>query len=169
MKEQLEVKIITKSGNVPSFGSENAACVDLESYFLDAKIEDIASYNTIISHTPEGAIESVIINPGGRALIPTGLFIAVPVGYEAVVRPRSGLAIKLGIGVLNADGTIDADYRGEVKVILINHGKEPVTIANGERIAQLGIRQVPLFVWNKVDTLDDTVRGEGGFGSTGTK
>ena len=105
--------------------------------------------------------------PGERALIPTGLRIAVPPGYEAQVRPRSGLAYKHGISMVNTPGTIDADYRGEVKVILINHGDEPFEVRRGERIAQLVIAPVVRITWDTVEALPPTARGEGGFGHTG--
>jgi dUTP pyrophosphatase len=108
-----------------------------------------------------------VLQPMVRALIPTGLFIEVPEGFEAQVRPRSGLAIKKGITVLNAPGTIDADYRGEVKVILMNLGNEPFTIQNGDRIAQMVIAKYEKIVWNKVAQLSETERGAGGFGSSG--
>lgn len=113
--------------------------------------------------------ESIVLQPLGRAVIPTGLFIELPVGIEAQVRPRSGLAAKKGITVLNAPGTIDADYRGEVGVILINLSNEPFTVENGERIAQMVIAKHERADWNLVKTLSETVRGEGGFGSTGVK
>ena len=111
----------------------------------------------------------IVIAPGKRALVPTGLTIALPEGFEAQVRPRSGLALKHGITVLNAPGTIDADYRGEVGVILINHGDAPFTINRGERIAQMVIAPVTVAAWNEVGELPGTARGAGGFGSTGTK
>lgn len=104
----------------------------------------------------------------GRALIPTGLAMALPAGFEAQIRPRSGLAARLGITVLNAPGTIDADYRGEIRVLLINLGAETVNLAHGERIAQMVIAPVTRVDLEQVDTLDDTARGAGGFGSTGT-
>jgi dUTP pyrophosphatase len=104
---------------------------------------------------------------GARALVPTGLKIAVPDGYECQVRPRSGLALKHGITCLNAPGTVDSDYRGELAVILINHGEEPFIIRRGERIAQMVFSAVAQAVWSPVETLDDSVRGHGGFGSTG--
>ena len=110
---------------------------------------------------------SVVIAPGERAMIPCGFAMAVPEGYEVQVRPRSGLAWKKGITVLNTPGTIDADYRGEVKVVLINHGTEPFEIQKGERIAQLVVAEVPRVSVQVVDTLEDTDRGTGGFGSTG--
>ncbi len=111
----------------------------------------------------------VTLAPGTRAMIATGLAMQLPSGFEAQVRPRSGLAAKHGITVLNSPGTIDADYRGEVKVILINLGDAPVTLARGERIAQLVIAPVTQATWHEVSTLEDTARGAGGFGSTGTK
>jgi len=109
----------------------------------------------------------VILKPGGRALIPTGLTIALPEGYEAQVRPRSGLAARDGVTVLNSPGTIDADYRGEVKVILINHGEAPFVVKRGMRIAQMVVAPVARVAWAEVDTLPETARGAGGFGSTG--
>lgn len=109
------------------------------------------------------------ILPGARAMIPTGLAISLPEGYEAQVRPRSGLAAKNGVTVLNSPGTIDADYRGEIKVILINHGSEPFSISRGMRIAQMVVAPVTRLVWKEVDDLDETQRGRGGFGSTGTE
>ncbi len=104
---------------------------------------------------------------GGRALVPTGIAIALPPGYEAQVRPRSGLALKHGVTVLNTPGTVDADYRGEVGVILINHGTEPFAIAHGDRIAQLVLASVARGHWQERETLPETARGAGGFGSTG--
>ena len=111
--------------------------------------------------------ETLTLAPGARALVPTGLAMALPPGWEAQVRPRSGLAAKHGITCLNAPGTIDADYRGEVKVILINHGETPFEVRRGERIAQLVFAPVFQAVFEEVDALDDTARGAGGFGSTG--
>ena len=110
----------------------------------------------------------VSLEPGQRALVPTGIAIALPAGYEAQVRPRSGLALKHGITGLNSPGTIDADYRGEIGVILINHGDEAFTIERGMRIAQMVIAPVTLADWREVESLDATARGAGGFGSTGT-
>jgi dUTP pyrophosphatase len=113
--------------------------------------------------------QPIELQPLERSLIPTGLFIELPQGYEAQIRPRSGLAIKHGITCLNSPGTIDADYRGEIKVILINLGNEPVTINNGDRIAQLVIQSVQQIKWVEVTTINTTERGEGGFGHTGKK
>ncbi len=112
--------------------------------------------------------EAIEIGPGERALIPTGLAIALPKNHEAQVRPRSGLALKHGVTVLNAPGTIDADYRGEIKVILINHGQEPFTVERGMRIAQMVVEKFEIVEWNVVKELEESERGEGGFGSTGT-
>lgn len=109
----------------------------------------------------------IVLAPMQRVLVPTGLFIALPEGYEAQVRPRSGLAIKKGITVLNSPGTIDADYRGEICVILVNLSNEPFTIADGERIAQMVIARHERAEWFEVEQLDETVRGAGGFGHTG--
>ena len=108
-----------------------------------------------------------VLAPGDRAAIPTGLAIALPDGLEAQIRPRSGLALKNGVAPLNSPGTIDADYRGEIKVILMNHGREPFTIERGDRIAQMVIAPVIRATLAEVETLDETARGAGGFGSTG--
>ena len=134
---------------LPFYASEEAAGMDLLAA-LDAQ-------------------QPVILAPGETAMIPTGLTMALPPGFEAQIRPRSGLAAKHGLTVLNSPGTVDSDYRGEVKVILINHGRESFTIERGERIAQMVIAPITQGVWSLVDTLDETQRGEGGFGSTGTK
>ena len=109
----------------------------------------------------------VVLQPGDRALIPTGIKMALPDGYEAQIRPRSGLAYKHGITVLNSPGTIDADYRGDVGVLLINHGREAFTVEDGMRVAQMVVAQYSQFEWESVDDLDETARGAGGFGSTG--
>jgi dUTP pyrophosphatase len=114
------------------------------------------------------ADEPLVLAPGARVLVPTGLAIALPQGFEAQVRPRSGLAAKNGVTVLNSPGTVDSDYRGEVKVILINHGSDAFTITRGTRIAQMVIAPVTRGIFNEVTNLDETARGAGGFGSTGT-
>jgi len=114
-----------------------------------------------------GADAPVRLAPGERAMIPTGIAIALPEGYEAQARPRSGLAAKFGVTCLNAPGTIDADYRGELKVILINHGADEFVVRRGDRIAQLVIAPVHQAAFEEVDALDETARGAGGFGSTG--
>ena len=112
--------------------------------------------------------ESLSIPPEGRMLVPTGFALAIPAGYEGQVRPRSGLAAKHGVTVLNAPGTIDADYRGEVQVLLVNHGERPFAVIRGMRIAQLVIAPVTAAAFAEVESLPDTTRGAGGFGSTGT-
>ncbi len=111
--------------------------------------------------------EDMVLAPGQRALVPTGIAIALPEGYEAQIRPRSGLAYKNGLTVLNSPGTIDADYRGEVKVLLINHGQEAFAITRGMRIAQMVVAPYTRVAWRAVDSLEDSARGVGGFGSTG--
>ncbi len=142
----MDVKIINQSGHpLPSYETVAAAGMDLR-----ANLEQF-----------------VTVSPLQRVIIPTGLFIELPLGFEAQVRPRSGLAWKHGITVLNSPGTIDADYRGEIKVILINLGQESFEIKNGERIAQLVISKHERVEWREASDLQDTSRGAGGFGSTG--
>ena len=116
-----------------------------------------------------GVSTDVLIPPGQTALIPAGFSIEIPPGHEAQIRPRSGLAIKHGIGVLNSPGTIDSDYRGEVKVILTNFGNTPFTVRRGDRIAQMVVSRYERVVWKESDGLDETSRGSGGFGHTGMK
>lgn len=150
MKGEVVVRIARRPGNedlpLPAYMSEGAAGLDL----------------------PAAVDGPLVIGPGRRDLVPTGFSISLPAGYEAQVRPRSGLAIRHGLAVLNAPGTIDADYRGEIKVILANLGSEPVTIRRGDRIAQLVVAPVTRARLSEVDDLDDTGRGEGGFGHTGS-
>jgi len=142
----LKVKIINRSRHpLPRYETTGAAGLDLRANLT----------------------KDVILQPLERALIPTGLFIELPLGFEAQVRPRSGLAYKKGITVLNSPGTIDADYRGEIGVILVNLSNEAFTVSNGERIAQLVITRHEQVEWIEVHELSDTLRGEGGFGSTG--
>ena len=142
----MDVKIINKSHHqLPAYETIQSAGMDLR-----ANLE-----------------EPITLQPMQRCLVPTGLYMALPAGYEAQVRPRSGLAIKKGITVLNSPGTIDADYRGEVCVILINLSQEPFVINDGERIAQMVIAKYEQVTWNQVEVLDDTERGAGGFGHTG--
>jgi len=142
----MEVKIINKSHHqLPAYETIQSAGMDLR-----ANLE-----------------EPITLQPMQRCLVPTGLFMSLPAGYEAQVRPRSGLAIKKGITVLNSPGTIDADYRGEICVILINLSQEPFVINDGERIAQMIISNYEQVEWNQVEVLDDTERGAGGFGHTG--
>ncbi len=113
--------------------------------------------------------EPVTLEPLQRVLVPTGLYIALPAGYECQVRPRSGLAVKHGITVLNSPGTVDADYRGELRVLLVNLSDKPFTIEAGERIAQMVVSRHERVEWDEVEALDETERGAGGFGSTGVK
>ena len=111
----------------------------------------------------------VSVPPGGRALVPTGIAVALPHGYEAQVRPRSGLALKTGLTLLNSPGTVDADYRGEIKVLVVNLGEAPIVLARGDRIAQLVVQPVPRVEWEEVEDLPVSARGAGGFGHTGTR
>ena len=132
----------------------------------------LPAYETVLSAGVDlraNIDEAIVLKPLERALIKTGLFIALPEGFEAQIRPRSGLAYKKGITVLNSPGTIDADYRGEIGVILVNLSNEDFTIENGERVAQMVIAQHEQAEWNLVEELSDTKRGAGGFGSTGKK
>ena len=133
---------------------------------------DLPKYETVNSSGLDlrfNSEEPIVLKPLERALLPTGLFISIPTGYEAQVRPRSGLAFKHGITVLNTPGTIDADYRGEIKVILVNLSNKEFVVEPGERICQLVFAKVEQINWNSVKVLDETDRGEGGFGHTGTK
>ncbi|WP_025124076.1 dUTP diphosphatase [Myroides odoratimimus] len=142
------VKIINKSKHsLPNYETNQSAGMDLR-----ANLE-----------------EPITLNSLERAIVPTGLFIELPEGYEAQIRPRSGLAAKRGITLLNSPGTIDADYRGEIGIILVNLSKEPFVIENGERIAQMVIAKYEQIQWQPVKVLTDTERGAGGFGSTGVK
>lgn len=142
----MKVKIINRSKNsLPAYSTEHSAGMDLR-----ANLE-----------------EPIVLKPLERALVPTGLFIELPVSYEAQIRPRSGLAIKKGVTVLNTPGTIDADYRGEIGVILINLSNDDFTIEHGERICQMVIAKHETANWEQVEILEETVRGAGGFGHTG--
>lgn len=139
---------------------------------INKSSHDLPHYETIASAGMDlraNLSESRVLKPLERSIVGTGLFIELPVGIEAQVRPRSGLAAKKGITVLNAPGTVDADYRGEIGVILVNLSNKDFTINNGERIAQLVIAKHERAQWTEVETLSETDRGEGGFGSTGTK
>ena len=144
----MKVQIVNKSAyEAPFYATVNSAGMDLK-----ANIE-----------------EPITLAPLQRAMVPTGLYIALPEGTEAQIRPRSGLAAKHGVTVLNTPGTIDADYRGEIKVILVNLSNDAFTINPGERIAQMVVARYEKVEWNEVESLDETERGTGGFGSTGTK
>jgi dUTP pyrophosphatase len=143
----LEIPVINSSRHpLPAYQTEHAAGLDL------------------LADLPDGP---VTLGSLERQLIPTGLHIALPVGYEAQVRPRSGLAYKHGIGIVNSPGTIDADYRGEIKVLLVNLSNEPFTVHDGERIAQLVVARHETITWQPTETLSETARGAGGYGSTG--
>ena len=142
----MQIKIVNKSRHpLPEYATVSAAGMDLR-----ANLE-----------------EPVVLKPLERTLVPTGIYIQLPEGYEAQIRPRSGLAIKHGIGIVNAPGTIDADYRGEIRVILVNLSNEDFTIQDGERICQMVIAEHARVEWGPVDSLDETERGAGGFGHTG--
>ncbi|UNY99679.1 dUTP diphosphatase [Zhouia spongiae] len=144
----MTIKIINKSQHaLPEYETEASAGMDLRANLK----------------------EPVTLKPLERTIVKTGLFIELPVGYEAQVRPRSGLAAKKGITVLNAPGTVDADYRGEIGVILVNLSNEPFVIENGERVAQLVVAKHERAHWEEVEVLNETTRGAGGFGSTGIK
>lgn len=144
----MKINIINKSTNaLPNYETGASAGMDLRAHIS----------------------EPILLGPLNRAVIKTGLFIELPMGYEAQVRPRSGLAAKKGITVLNAPGTVDADYRGEIGVILVNLSNEPFTVQNGERIAQLVIAKHERAEWVRVKKISETARGEDGFGSTGVK
>lgn len=142
----LPVKIVNRSPNpLPHYATEGAAGVDLR------------------AHLPE----AVTLQPLERRLIPTGLFLEIPEGYEAQVRPRSGLALNQGITCLNSPGTVDSDYRGEIKVLLVNLSAGPQLLQSGERIAQMVFQKVEMAVWHQVQSLEPSARSEGGWGSTG--
>ena len=144
----MNVKIVNRSGNsLPEYSTSLSAGMDLR-----ANLDD-----------------PVVLKPLERRLIPTGLFIELPGGFEAQIRPRSGLALKKGISVVNTPGTIDADYRGEIGIILINLSKEDFIVNHGERICQMVINKVEMIAWNEVESLEDSERGAGGFGHTGNK
>lgn len=146
--EIVKVKIINRSNNaLPSYSTEDSAGMDLRAWLK----------------------EPMVLEPMQRALVPTGISIELPHGYECQLRPRSGLALKKGITLLNTPGTIDADYRGEIGVIVVNLSNEPQTIENGERICQMVVARHETVEWEAVTDLDETERGAGGFGHTGTK
>ena len=143
----MRVKIINKSNNpIPNYETDLSAGMDLRAFTEN----------------------SIILNPGERKLVKTGLQIELPKGYEGQIRPRSGLAFKKGVTVLNSPGTIDADYRGDIGVILVNHSNEEFIICNGDRIAQLVISKFEKVHWNCSDEINSTARGDSGFGSTGS-
>lgn len=139
------IKVVNKSGDLPAYETVGSAGMDVKA-FID---------------------ESIVLKPGQRALIPTGLFFEIPLGYEVQVRARSGLAIKHGICLINGIGTVDSDYRGEIKVPLVNLGQEDFEIKTGERIGQIVLSKYEQITWDQVEVLSETDRGTGGFGHTG--
>ena len=144
--DEIQVKIINKSGNdLPAYATEGASGMDLRANIT----------------------QDVVLQPLERTAVPTGLFIELPTGFEAQIRPRSGLALKQGITCLNTPGTIDADYRGEIKVILINLSNEAQTVKHADRIAQIVVQKTEKVQWLHTDALNESTRGEGGFGHTG--
>jgi dUTP pyrophosphatase len=146
----VKVQVVSNTTNeLPLYETSGSAGLDVRANYISQGIE----YSTVLE-------------PGARILVPTGLSVAIPEGYEIQVRPRSGIALKNGVTVFNAPGTIDSDYRGEVKVILHNASDEPFVINHGERIAQLVLAKVEQVTWDRVLILDNTSRGKGGFGST---
>ena len=165
MSTTINIPVINKSSNkLPEYAHEGDAGFDFR-----ANVEEIKNDDNLFNSTKPSAT-TIIINPKGRALIPTGLYMEIPKGYELQVRPRSGLAVKHGITVLNSPGTIDADYRGECGIILINTSDTPYNFEAEERIGQFIIkRDVVQAEWEVVESLDETERGEGGFGHSGKK
>lgn len=146
--DRIKVKVINRSHHpLPQYGTFEAAGMDIRAYL------------------PDG---SVVLKPGERKLISTGIYMQLPQGYECQIRPRSGLALKYGLTIMNSPGTIDADYRGEIKIILVNLGQEDFEVTDGERIAQMVIKQYSHVSWEEVEQLDHTHREDGGFGHTGT-
>lgn len=154
----VKVKVVAVSGaQAPKYATKGSSGLDL-----------VANLKRPTENDPEVLEEyQIVINPGDRKLIPTGLKMAIPFGYEGQIRPRSGVAKKNKVTVLNSPGTIDADYRGEVGVLLVNHGNSDFTVTDGDRIAQIVFQKVEQVEWENVETLEETERGEGGFGSTG--
>jgi dUTP pyrophosphatase len=142
---RMRIRIKSEGGPVPAYETSGSAGMDIRAFIIG----------------------KIILEPGDRALIPTGLYIELPQGFEAQIRPRSGLAVKNGIGMVNGVGTIDSDYRGEIKIPMINWGKEPFIIESGDRIAQMIIARYERIVREQTSELEETVRGTGGFGHTG--
>ena len=161
----MKVQIINLSNNkLPQYETSGASGMDVRADF-----SRVSSDNLLKVYGPaywNGSYKSLRLAPGSRALIPTGLKVAIPQGYEIQIRPRSGLALKEGVSMVNCIATIDSDYRGEMGVIVINHGLEDIVIENGERIAQLILAKVETCEWEEVESLDETNRGDGGFGHT---
>lgn len=166
----MKVKIINNSKNpIPSYATIGSSCVDLYANITPENIDKIKSYGNVEFHkNPYDSKKCwITINPSGRVLIPTGIYIQMEDGYEAQVRPRSGLALKKGITVLNTPGTIDSDYTGEIGVILLNTSSESFSVGFGDKIAQMGFIKVEKAEFETVDMLEETERGDDGFGHTG--
>lgn len=168
----MKVEIINKSKNpLPKYETLFSAGMDVRGDFSRIKLVDNKPekffFDTDIIGLEDGKVTSIEIKPGGRCLIPTGLFVAIPVGYEIQCRMRSGLALKFGLSLDNGLGTIDADYRGEIGLIIVNTSNYSVKINDGERLAQLVLAKHEVIEWEVVETLSDTERGNGGFGHTG--
>ena len=165
--------IIVKIEKAHEPGQQQASAVTVEVQVLpEAEDVPLPAYETDLAaglDLRSAARETVTLEPGQRCAVPTGLKIALPAGYEAQVRPRSGLALRNGIALVNSPGTIDADYRGEIRVIVINLGQEPFTINRGDRIAQMVVAPVTRIQWQPVESVEASERGEGGFGHTGTR
>lgn len=163
----MKIQVIkTTTNELPKYETIDSAGCDLHAEL--SLVNEKFLFNAEAYFNLDNTIDNIVIHPGGRALIPTGLKMALPVGFEAQVRPRSGLALKYGITVLNTPGTIDADYRGDIGVVLINNGFEPFTVKQGDRIAQLVINEIVQGSFIEVKVLTETDRGDGGFGHTGT-
>ena len=167
----MKVKVVKEPGVIlPKAESQFAAGLDIKANLF----QPIDKFNikfgctfSVTNKTADALVDLITIHPGGRLLVPTGIKVAIPIGYEIEVRPRSGLAIKHGVTIVNTPGTIDCDYRGEIMIILANNGSEDFEIRNGDRIGQLCLRKTEHLEWDEVEKLPSTDRGEGGFGSTG--
>lgn len=162
--KKVNVEIVKETKNeLPNYATPQSAGCDIRAEL--SKINQDFFVDTSINQVNNGIIDSIVIMPGGRCLIPTGIKVSIPDGYEIQIRPRSGLALKKGISLVNCVGTVDSDYRDEIGIIIINHGKEKFIIEQGERIGQLILNEVKQINWKVVDTLDETDR-KGGFGHT---
>lgn len=168
----MKVQVINKSKfNLPKYETPFSAGMDVRGDFSRIKLvngqPEKFFYDAEVIGIIDGKADVIEIKPGGRCLIPTGLFVAIPIGYEIQCRMRSGLALKMGLSLDNGIGTIDADYRGEIGLIIVNTSNYPVRINDGERLGQLVLAKHETIEWNEVETLSETNRGEGGFGHTG--
>lgn len=162
------VNVVKETLNaLPTYATKGSAGLDLRADLWQVKESNL--HNAEVVRDEYSVIKYIAIHPGGRALIPTGLHIQLPEGYEARIQPRSGLALKNGVSVLNTPGCVDCDYRGDIGVILINHGFSTFKVHQGDRIAQMIVSKVEQVIWNLVDSLEETERGDGGFNSTGIR